>query len=80
MKVRITNDGKHNYNTHFTSIETGQELLYVTKATITFNASQEAPTADITMLYPEVDIIADAEIKHVCRCCGHPVDEKGKPI
>ena len=80
MKVCIQNDGKHGYSTRITSCETGQELQYVTKAVITFEASAEAPTADLIMVYPVVDIIADAEIKHVCPCCGRPVDEEGKPL
>jgi hypothetical protein len=25
--------------------------------------------------YPKVDVIADAEIKHVCPCCGQPVEK-----
>ena len=80
MKVRIVNDGKHFYNTRFISVETGEEMQYVSEATIHFKADGKTPTAEFTMAYPVVDIIADAEIKRVCPCCGRPVDEKGNPI
>ena len=80
MRVRIVNDGKHVYNTRFTSVETGEEMQYISEATIHFKADDKLPTVELTMIHPTVDIIADAEIKHVCPCCGRPVDEKGRPI
>lgn len=79
MKVCIQNDGEHFYNTRITSCETGQEMQYVSEATIHYKADQPIPTAELTIIYPVVDIIADAEIKCVCPCCGRSVDAEGKP-
>jgi hypothetical protein len=80
MKVRIVSDGKSRYGTHLTSVETGEEMQYVTEATIQFEGGKPYPTATLVIASPEVDMIVDAEIKHVCPYCGRPVGEKeGKP-
>ena len=76
MRVRIQNDGKHFYKTVFTSVETGEKMQYVASATIHLKADEPLPTVELVMVTPVVDIIADAEIKRVCPCCGRPVDEE----
>ncbi len=71
MKVRIQNDGKPGYTTQVTNAETGEVLdLQVTEVTI--KASKEIPYALLTSILPVVDVIADAEIRHVCPYCGKP--------
>ncbi len=79
MRVRIVNDGKPGYTTRIYT-EDGRALEYVTEADIHYEASAEIPTVKLTMILPMTDLIADAEIKHVCPYCGRPIDEEGKPI
>lgn len=76
MQVRIVNDGQHFYHTQFTSVETGEELQYVTEALIRYKAGEPLPTVQLTMIHPSVDIIADAEIRHICPCCGRDMPEE----
>lgn len=72
MKIRIQNDGGPGFQTKITSVETGQTLNYVTEADIhiEWGATDSIPTVRLTQLFPVVDIIADAEIKQICPCCG----------
>jgi hypothetical protein len=82
-KVRIQNDGQAAYFTKITNAETGEDIPMVQRVKLVYDARDRAshpPRAILTVAYPLVDIIVDAEIKHVCPYCGHPVDEEGKPI
>lgn len=78
MKVRITHDGSiaANYNTYVTDLETGKQLEYVMHVGLDIPANHDPITATITVAAPTIDIIADAEIKHVCPCCGAPQDDE----
>jgi hypothetical protein len=73
-QIRIQNDGKPGYTTQVTDAETGEKLDFqVTE--ITIKAKDEMPYAILTSLFPVIDVIADAEIKHVCPCCGKALKE-----
>lgn len=78
MKVRITHNGaiEANHYTRVTDLETGQPLEYVKHVALDIPANNDPITATITVAGPEIDIIADAEIKHVCPCCGTPQKEE----
>lgn len=72
MKVRIVNDGQPSYHTQITNVETGERIERVTDVRLYISAQRELPEADITVIMPHVDVIADAEVKQVCPCCGTP--------
>ena len=80
MKVRIQNEDGLSYNTKITDIETGKDLEYIGYFELSGEASSGPLKVRLTQYWVAVDVIADAEIKHVCPCCGRPVDEQGKPI
>jgi hypothetical protein len=73
MKVRIQTNGAAGYMASVTDVETNEVLENVTHVGINIDV-REVVTATITTLFPVVDIIADAEIKQVCPCCGKPVE------
>jgi len=76
IRVRIQNEGQPGYMTRVTDVETGKELAMVKSAdlTIRFDASdRNMPVAHLTVYAPVVDVIADADIKYICPCCGCPV-------
>jgi len=77
--VRIVNDGKPGYDTLVTDADTGTEILHVMAVDVHLEANRELPQAILTMGLPIVDIIADAEIKQVCPCCGRPVEQQPAP-
>ena len=71
MKVRIYNNGQDAHMTQITDAETGKQLdLRVIELTI--KVQDGLPHAILTSVLPVVDVIADAEIKHVCPYCGRP--------
>jgi len=77
VRVRIHNDGQAHYATTITDVETGEPLSNVTSAIIQLDAKEAMPTAILFVHAPAVDVIADAEIKRVCPCCGREqVDEE----
>lgn len=78
MKVRITHDGNGpaGYNTKITDAETGEPLGYVQRVEMDIQANGDPVIAVLTVAMPVVDVIADAEIKRVCPCCGAPQDEE----
>lgn len=79
MKIRIQNDGKPAYSTTVTDVETGKQLEYVTRVDLTIDVHDQLPQALLTMITPVVDVIADAEIRQVCPCCGKPTEQKLTP-
>jgi hypothetical protein len=79
MKIHIVSNGNAR-STRITDAETGEDLsghLLVTE--IHIDARDTFPHAILTCAMPPVDLIADAEIKRICPCCGRPVDEGGNP-
>lgn len=71
MKVRIQNDGTAQYNTKITNAETGEDIEHVLRVDIKpLEAQKEMVEAVITIALPMIDVIADAEIRHVCPYCG----------
>lgn len=70
-QVRIQNDGKTGYMTTITDAETGEMIGDVTSLDLHIDVNQETPPY-VTIVHdmPVVDVIADAEIKHVCPHCG----------
>lgn len=70
MKVRIQNDGQPAYMTKITDAETGKELDWRIFRVELDARSGNVPTATIHVYMPAVDVIAEAEIKEVCPCCG----------
>lgn len=81
MRVRIQHDGNGpaGYNTHITDAETGEPLGYVQRVEMDIQANSDPVTAILTVAMPVLDIIADAEIKHVCPCCGAPKKDEEPP-
>ncbi len=83
MRVRIQNDGSHGYDTKITDAETGVEISQVAALTWTFDCNDKQfngmPKALLTIFDPVVDIIVDAEIRHVCPVCGRDVVEGDTP-
>jgi hypothetical protein len=74
VKIRIQNDGQPGYMTKITDAETGKTLDWqIFRVELDARGSKEPPYAVIYCYMPAVDIIADAEIKHVCPVCGKPV-------
>lgn len=82
IRVRIQNDGTHSYDTRVTDVETGQEISHITSLTYTngdLNEECPYPRAEITVAMPAViDVIVDAEIRHVCPVCGRSVEEQSE--
>lgn len=78
MKVRIQHDGKGpaGYNTRITDAETGEPLGYVQRVEMDIQANGDPVTAILTIAMPVIDVIADAEIKHVCPCCGREQEQE----
>lgn len=77
MKVRITHDGNGpGYNARVTDAETGEPLGYVQRVEIDIQANSDLARAILTVAMPVVDVIADAEIKHICPCCGREQEEE----
>jgi hypothetical protein len=72
MRVRIQNDTGRGYHTKITDVETGQELD-VAEVSISLKPSHENQ-AVLTVFSPVVDLIADAEIKKICPCCGKSME------
>lgn len=71
MKVRIEHDGsKEAYKSRITNAETGEAIEHVGRIELDFNAASGPVVAKVTVYMPVIDLIVDAEIKHVCPCCG----------
>lgn len=69
MKVRIVNSGQPGHLTKVTDAETGNHLnLHISE--ISIKVYDDLPHAILTCLLPDIDVIADAEIKYVCPHCG----------
>ncbi len=75
MKVRILNETGISYQTKIIDVETGKELTHVGRVDLGFDASSGPITARLTVYRPPIDIIADAEIRKVCPCCGKEVTD-----
>lgn len=70
MKVHIQNNGDKSHATKVTSVETGEQI-YAGRIEMDISGASSHPvTAKITVYEASIDIIADAEIKHVCPHCG----------
>lgn len=78
MRVRIQHDGKNigGMHTCITNAETGELIDYVQSVELEMQATNDPIIARITVAVPILDIIADAEIKRVCPCCGTPQKEE----
>lgn len=77
MKVRIVNNGQPGYMTEITDAETGKRLDWqIFRVELDARGSKEPPTATLYLYMPALDVIADAEIKHVCPCCGQEVSSQ----
>ena len=77
VKIRIQNDGQPGYMTQVTDAETGKTLDWHIFR-VELDARSDRETQAIIYCYmPAVDLIADAEIKHVCPVCGKPEEEQG---
>lgn len=70
MKVRIFNEGQPAYQTTVTDAETGEQVANVTDVDLHISVHDPFPYALLTVATPVVDVIADADIKRVCPCCG----------
>ncbi len=75
-KVRILNEDGTAFKTRIIDMETGEELERIGRVEMNFDASSGPITARLTQYWVGVDIIADAEIKQVCPCCGKSVQEQ----
>ena len=69
IRVRIVNDGLPGYMTRITDVETGQEIERVKEVHFHFDAAK-VTIASLVVYAPVVDVIVDAEIKHMCPYCG----------
>lgn len=78
MRVRIQHDGKNvgGIHAYVTNAETGELIDYVQSVELEMQATNDPVIARITVAVPVLDIIADAEIKHVCPCCGSPQEDE----
>ncbi len=76
MRIRIQNDGQHARMTNITDTETGENINYITRIELTMDAKDQMPFAVLYAALPVVDVIADAEIKHVCPCCGQSTEKQ----
>ena len=76
IRVRIEHDGNSpSYNAKITDAETGAEIQHVKSAELRLDADRGGliPRVYLEVYAPLIDIIADAEVKHICPCCGCPV-------
>ena len=81
IRIRIQNGGTEGYNTKITDAETGSEVESVGSLTWSFDCNdrshfRDMPRATLTVFDPVSDIIADAEIRHVCPACGRDVEDE----
>jgi hypothetical protein len=73
IRVRIVNDGKPGYMTKVTDVETGQAIDRLKTIYVHIDAEKET-TASLVVYSPVVDLIVDAEILHICPCCGREAE------
>jgi hypothetical protein len=70
--VRIFNDTGIGYGTKVTDAETGEEVKNVAFISLNFGPCDRMQ-AIIHVINPVIDVIADADIRQVCPCCGQMV-------
>lgn len=75
IRVRIFNGGKAAWDTQITDAETGAPIPHVTGFRLDWKAETIYPTIELTVCHPVIDLIADAEIKKICPCCGRSVED-----
>ena len=71
-RVRIFNAGGPAHLTEVTDAETGEKMENVARIDLSIVPVKEPIKAVIAVNDPIVDLIADAELKHTCPCCGKP--------
>jgi hypothetical protein len=76
MKIKIVNEGQPGRMTRIFDADTGKSLDYVTRVEVALDISAEPPHAVIYQAFPLVEIIADAEVKQICPCCGRSVGDE----
>ncbi len=76
-RVRIASEDTVGYKARVTDADTGESIDNVFRVEIDFNANQLI-TAKLTCYSTVLDLIADAEIQHICPCCGKP--DEGQAI
>ena len=82
-KVRIKNDGLPAYMTEVTDADSGQSIDCVQRIDLVIDVTEPSnrramPYATMLVGFPVVDIIADADIKHVCPVCGKPTADEAE--
>ncbi len=74
-RVRIVNHGGPAHLTEVTDTDNGEKVENIARVDLSIVPVKEPVKAVITVNAPIVDVIADAEIKHICPCCGKPKEE-----
>lgn len=76
-KIKIENDGRPSWDTKISVAETGEPLEQVKRVELVFDAAEKNPPTAVVYCYlPIVNVIMDAEIKHLCPYCGYEKTEK----
>ena len=75
-RVRIVNDGKPGYMTQILDADTGQLIDWQMYRVSLDARPHEETKAIIFVDSPIVDVTVDAEILHVCPCCGREDDSQ----
>ncbi len=73
-RVRIVNDGQPGYMTQILDADTGQPIDWQTYHVALSAGLHEETKAIIVVHMPVIDVIVDAEILHICPCCGREVE------
>ena len=70
-RVHITNEGQAAWLTKITDAETGEDIPNVQRVDLSFDCrAKEAPIAIIYSMLPKVDVVVNAQVRHVCPYCG----------
>ena len=69
IRVRIQDDGTSRYGTKVTDVETGASIDDAFSAIVTMRAGHQTQV-QLSVYAPVVDIIADAEVRHIRPACG----------
>lgn len=80
VRIRIQSDGGVGHSTKITDAETGKEIERVGALSWSFDCNNGSyfrgmPIVVLTVFDPVVDIVADAEVRHICPTCGRDVGE-----
>jgi hypothetical protein len=74
QRIKIENDTGIGYQTKVTDAETGEMIERVAKVSMVMD-THSALVAELTVYAPIVSVLAYAQIRSICPCCGAAIEE-----